>query len=52
MRPPLRYEPQTIHRIAAGIPAATDAGLTLTAACRAEMALDMGTLAQPVRPRF
>jgi len=47
-----RYEPQTIHRIAAGIPAMTNSGLTLTTACRAEMALDMGNLAQPVRPRF
>ena len=63
-----RYGPQTIERIAQSVrlpsPSAednsTDLNLTdpnlssvsLTTACRAAMALDIGELAQPVPPRF
>ncbi|MGB3137137.1 MAG: ATP-binding protein, partial [Nodosilinea sp.] len=51
-----RYEPQTIHRIAQSISRPGDLGslttLHLAAACRAEMGLDIGDLAQPVTPRF
>ncbi|MFM7471093.1 MAG: ATP-binding protein, partial [Nodosilinea sp.] len=51
-----RYEPQTIHRIAQSVPPLADLAntptLNLTTACRAEMSLDIGDLAQPVIPRF
>jgi adenylate kinase family enzyme len=51
-----RYEPQTIHRIAQSVARPHDptrlSTLHLAAACRAEMALDIGDLAQPVIPRF
>lgn len=51
-----RYEPQTIHRIAQSVARPPDPArlstLHLAAACRAEMALDIGDLAQPVIPRF
>lgn len=49
-----RYEPETIHQICTGLqnspqPLTT---LNLIAACRTEVDLDMGELAQPVTPRF
>ncbi|WP_026072299.1 ATP-binding protein [Nodosilinea nodulosa] len=51
-----RYEPQTIHRIAQSLARPGDPSklstLHLAAACRAEMGLDIGDLAQPVTPRF
>ncbi|OKH43714.1 ATP-binding protein [Phormidium tenue] len=51
-----RYEPQTIHRVAQSVARPQDLSrlstLHLATACRAEMALDIGDLAQPVIPRF
>jgi SpoVK/Ycf46/Vps4 family AAA+-type ATPase len=49
-----RYEKETIRSIAEGFQQATQNlnQTSLMAACRAELDLDMGELAQPVQPRF
>jgi hypothetical protein len=49
-----RYEPEMIRQICDGLQQSTQPLTTadLIAACRAEVDLDMGELAQPVTPRF
>ncbi len=49
-----RYEPEAIGRIAQSVahPDLSSPSLHLAVACRAELGLDIGDLAQPVTPRF